>query len=48
MKNVRWEDFVLEYRSENRFQFMGNGYTECELDPNGNSVWYFDDEFTQV
>ncbi|KAJ6172566.1 cyclohexanone monooxygenase [Penicillium chermesinum] len=48
LKNVRWEDFELEYRSSNRFQFMGNGYTQCEIDPDGNKVWYFDDEFTQV
>lgn len=48
LKNVRWEDFDLEYRSENRFQFMGNGYTNTEVDPDGDPVWYFDDPFTKV
>lgn len=45
MKKVRYEDFNITYRSNNRFQFMGNGYTETEIDPDGNPVWYFDDPF---
>ncbi|KAF9883658.1 hypothetical protein FE257_003092 [Aspergillus nanangensis] len=48
MKNVRWEDFELQYRSGNRYQFMGNGYTECEMSIDGDPVWYFDDAFTKV
>lgn len=24
------------------FAYLGNGYTDTELDPDGNSVWYFD------
>ncbi|PSS16494.1 hypothetical protein M430DRAFT_50875 [Amorphotheca resinae ATCC 22711] len=48
LKKVRYEDYDITYRSENRFQFMGNGYTETETDPDGNPVWYFDDPFTKV
>lgn len=48
LKNVRWEDFELDYRTENRFQFMGNGYTEGEISPDGDPVWYFDDDFVKV
>jgi hypothetical protein len=45
MKKVRYEDLNITYRSNNRFQFMGNGYTETEIDKDGNAVWYFDDPF---
>jgi hypothetical protein len=48
LKNVRYEDYEITYRTENRFQFMGNGYTECEISPDGDPVWYFDDPFTKV
>lgn len=48
LKNVRFEDYEITYRSENRFQFMGNGYTLTELDPNGDPVWYFDDPFVNL
>nr|MDZ8063419.1 hypothetical protein [Nostoc sp. EkiNYC01] len=44
MKEVRYEDFNIEYLTGNRFQFFGNGYTFTELSDEGNSVWYFDDE----
>jgi hypothetical protein len=48
LKNVRYEDYESTYRTENRFQFMGNGCTECDIDPNGDPVSYFDDPFTKV
>lgn len=48
MKNVRWEDYNITYRSDNRFQFMGNGYSQTEIDPDGDPVWYFDDPFVKV
>jgi hypothetical protein len=48
LKNVRWEDYDIDYRSGNRFQFMGNGFTHCECDPEGDPVWYFDDPFVKV
>lgn len=41
LKEPRYEDFDIEYHG-NRFAYMGNGYTDTELDPKGNSVWYFD------
>ena len=48
LKNVRYEDYDITYRTNNRFQFMGNGYTQCELSVDGDPVWYFDDEFVRV
>ncbi|KPI40796.1 putative sterigmatocystin biosynthesis monooxygenase stcW [Cyphellophora attinorum] len=48
LKNVRYEDFDISYRTGNTYQFMGNGYTDCEISPDGDPVWYFDDPFTQV
>lgn len=48
MKDVRWEDYDIEYWGRNRFQFLGNGYTQCELDPEGDAVWYFDDPFMKA
>ncbi|ERS95329.1 hypothetical protein HMPREF1624_08207 [Sporothrix schenckii ATCC 58251] len=48
LKTVRWEDYEIDYRSGNRFQFMGNGYTNCEADPEGDPVWYFDDPFVRL
>ncbi|KAJ9501902.1 hypothetical protein H2202_002864 [Exophiala xenobiotica] len=43
----RYEDYNISYRSNNRYQYLGNGYTHTEIDPNGNAVWYFDDPFCQ-
>ncbi|KAF2654660.1 cyclohexanone monooxygenase [Lophiostoma macrostomum CBS 122681] len=48
LKEVRWEDYELDYRTGNRFQFLGNGYTHTEMDPDGDPVWYFDDAFTKI
>jgi hypothetical protein len=48
MLHSRYEDYDITYRTDNRYQFMGNGYTETELDPNGDPVWYFDDPFVHV
>lgn len=48
LKNVRYEDYEITYRSKNRFQFMGNGYTQTELSVDGDPVWYFDDPFVLV
>ncbi|KAE9362544.1 FAD/NAD(P)-binding domain-containing protein [Stipitochalara longipes BDJ] len=41
LKEPRYEDFDVEYR-DNRFSFLGNGYTSTELDPLADPVWYFD------
>ncbi|RFU28543.1 hypothetical protein B7463_g7793, partial [Scytalidium lignicola] len=32
ISDIRGEDFHIQYRSPNRFRFMGNGFTEYELD----------------
>lgn len=48
LKDVRWEDYEIDYCTQNVFQFMGNGYTLTEIDPNGDPVWYFDDEFVNL
>ncbi|KAF4463141.1 cyclohexanone monooxygenase [Fusarium albosuccineum] len=47
-KTPRFEDFIITYRSKNRFQYSGNGYTQEEIKPDGNAVWYFDDAFCKV
>jgi hypothetical protein len=48
LKTPRWEDYEIEYKSDNRFQFMGNGYTNCECSVDGDPVWYFDDPFVHI
>ena len=48
MKNVRWEDYNMTYVTHNRYAFMGNGYSQTEIDPDGDPVWYFDDPFVKV
>lgn len=44
----RFEDYFITYRSKNRYQYLGNGYTQEEIKPDGNPVWYFDDPFCKV
>lgn len=49
LDKVRYEDYNITYRGDNRFQFMGNGYTECEVGLNDKDpVWYLDDPFIMV
>ncbi|OBT75667.1 hypothetical protein VF21_05161 [Pseudogymnoascus sp. 05NY08] len=40
ISEIRGEDFDIEYQSPNRFRFMGNGFTEFELDENNDLSWY--------
>jgi hypothetical protein len=40
LSDVRSEDFDIEYRTSNPFRFMGNGFTEFEMDPNSDLAWY--------
>ncbi len=40
ISNLRPEDFDIEYRSANRYRFMGNGFTEYELDKGNDLAWY--------
>jgi hypothetical protein len=42
LKEPRFEDYAIKYLSTNRFQFLGNGYTETETTADGNPVWYMD------
>ena len=39
---LRVEDFDVEYRSPNRFKFMGNGFTEFEFDEDSDLAWYIE------
>lgn len=38
LKNVRYEDYEITYKTGNRFAFMGNGYSQTEMDDNGDPV----------
>lgn len=44
LENPRYEDFDITYRSLNRFQFLGNGFTRDEVEGKDLS-WYLDPEF---
>ena len=48
LDKVRWEDYDIDYKTDNRFQFMGNGFTLCESSVEGDPVWYFDDPFVKA
>lgn len=37
---IRSEDWKIQYRTSNRFSFMGNGFTEYELDDDNDLAWY--------
>ncbi|KEF55111.1 uncharacterized protein A1O9_08764 [Exophiala aquamarina CBS 119918] len=39
---LRTEDFEIDYRSPNMFKFMGNGFTEMELNPENDLAWYIE------
>ncbi|EWG44884.1 hypothetical protein FVEG_05851 [Fusarium verticillioides 7600] len=38
--DIRAEDFEIEYNTANPFRFMGNGFTEFEMDPESDLSWY--------
>ncbi|KAF6800227.1 cyclohexanone 1,2-monooxygenase [Colletotrichum sojae] len=40
LSNIRAEDFNICYRTSNPFRFMGNGFTEWEMDPKSDLSWY--------
>ncbi|KEF54035.1 uncharacterized protein A1O9_09830 [Exophiala aquamarina CBS 119918] len=40
IQEIRPEDFDIEYRNSNRWSFLGNGFTEYELDPKNDLAWY--------
>ncbi|OTB07611.1 hypothetical protein M426DRAFT_317915 [Hypoxylon sp. CI-4A] len=37
-------DFVYDDPAQNRFGFLGNGFSVRELDPHGDAAWYLDEE----
>ncbi|UPL03006.1 hypothetical protein LCI18_013940 [Fusarium solani-melongenae] len=46
LEHPRFEDYNIRYRTRNRFEFMGNGFTLLEVD--GQDVaWYLDSEHIQ-
>lgn len=40
IESIRGEDFNITYREANQFAFMGNGFTEYELNPENDLSWY--------
>ena len=40
ISEIRAEDFEIEYRSPNPFRFMGNGFTEYEMDEKNDLSFY--------
>lgn len=40
INEIRGEDFDIEYRSPNRWAFLGDGFTSFELDPQNDLAWY--------
>jgi hypothetical protein len=42
IQELRPEDFDIRYRSKNRFRFMGNGFTEYELNDDNDLAFYVD------
>ena len=38
--DLRPEDFEIEYNTANPFRFMGNGFTEFEMDEKSDLSWY--------
>uniref|UniRef100_A0A8H7Y6L6 Uncharacterized protein n=1 Tax=Psilocybe cubensis TaxID=181762 RepID=A0A8H7Y6L6_PSICU len=43
MKEPRYEDWDIKY-SGNRFSFLGNGYSQTEVDPTADRGWYLRNE----
>ncbi|KAH8695729.1 hypothetical protein GQ44DRAFT_634789 [Phaeosphaeriaceae sp. PMI808] len=37
---IRGEDFDISYRTSNPWRFMGNGFTEFEMEENSDLSWY--------
>lgn len=40
IEQIRGEDWEIRYATKNKFAFMGNGFTEVELDLNNDLSWY--------
>ncbi|KAH7083601.1 hypothetical protein FB567DRAFT_604618 [Paraphoma chrysanthemicola] len=44
LANPRYEDFDITYRTRNRFAYFGNGFSQTELNPNIDPVFYIREE----
>ncbi|KAH0843527.1 putative sterigmatocystin biosynthesis monooxygenase stcW [Fonsecaea pedrosoi] len=42
LKHMRLEDWEYTYHTDNRFQFLGNGFSTME-EPGEDNAWYFED-----
>ena len=42
LEDIRYEDWDYTYQTENRFQYLGNGFSTKEM-PGKDNAWYFDD-----
>jgi hypothetical protein len=40
LSDIRAEDFDITYNTANPFRFMGNGFTEFEMDEKSDLSWY--------
>ncbi|KAG8631779.1 hypothetical protein KVT40_000919 [Elsinoe batatas] len=40
LTDIRGEDFNIEYNTSNPYRFMGNGFTEFEMDEASDLAWY--------
>ena len=40
MSEPRWEDWKIEYKSQNRFQYLGKGKTLREITDGADLAWY--------
>ncbi|KAH8621079.1 hypothetical protein IG631_24266 [Alternaria alternata] len=46
LEEPRFEDYSFVHRSRNRFEFMGNGFTEAEV-TGGDLSWYLNPEYIE-
>lgn len=43
LKVVRYEDWEVRYAG-NRFEWLGNGFSQCEMDPRSDLGYYLRDK----
>lgn len=46
LETPRFEDYIISYRSRNRFEFMGNGFTELETSGK-DLAWYLEPKYVE-
>ncbi|GAD93961.1 hypothetical protein AN0025.2 [Paecilomyces variotii No. 5] len=42
ISSIRAEDFEINYRGHNRWEFLGSGFTKYELNPDNDLAWYIE------